>query len=179
MSALLDNDITLSPRPYVIELQGYLRALERAETGAVTVPQDGYYGPDTTEAVRRFQQNNGLPPNGRTDAATWEAVFHTYLALQAAAQPPAPVGSKGATPLTVGDRGDPVLFLNAMIGRIAQVYSNLPSAPSDNRYTTATADAIRGIQRWAELPVTGDTDTATWNTVTALYHTIPREALLE
>lgn len=179
MSSLLDNDITVDSRPYIIELQGYLRAIQRSRQGSTTVPQDGYYGPATTKGVRRFQQEEGLPPTGRVDAATWNALYRAYVAISTAAQPPAPIVGKGNTPLTEGDQGDPVLFLNAMIGRLARVYNNVSDTPLDNRYTAATAFAVRGIQEWAGLPVTGTTDTATWDVVTTLYNALPREVLFE
>lgn len=179
MSSLLDNDITVDSRPYIIELQGYLRTIQRSRQGSTTVPQDGYYGPATTEGVRQFQQEEGLPPTGRVDAATWDALYHTYIAISAAARPPAAITGKGNTPLTEGDRGDPVLFLNAMIGRLAQVYNNISDTPPDNLYTPATAFAVRGIQEWAGLPVTGETDTATWDVIATLYNEIPQEALFE
>ena len=177
--SLLDNDITVNSRPYVIELQGYLRTIQRTRQGSTTVPQDGYYGAATTAGVRQFQQEEGLPVTGQVDAATWEALYRVYTAITTAAQPPTPIVGKGNTPLAEGDRGDPVLFLNAMIARLARVYNNLPDAPPDSRYTADTAYAVRDIQEWAGLPVTGETDTATWNAVTALYNALPREVLFE
>ena len=177
--SLLDNDITVDSRPYVIELQGYLRTIQRVRQGSTTVPQDGYYGPATAEGVRQFQQEEGLPPTGRVDTATWDALYRAYTAITAAAQPPTPIVGKGNTPLVEGDRGDPVLFLNAMIGRLARVYNNILYTPPDNRYTPATTYAVRGIQEWAGLPVTGETDTATWDIIATLYNALPREALFE
>lgn len=179
MSNLLDNDITVDSRPYIIELQGYLRAIQRTRYGSTTVPQDGYYGPATTEGVRQFQQEEGLPPTGRVDAATWDALYRAYVAISAATQPPTPIRGKGNTPLREGEQGDPVLFLNAMIGRLARVYNNVSDTPADSRYTPATAFAVRGIQEWAGLPVTGETDTATWDVVTTLHNALPREVLFE
>lgn len=177
--SLLENDITVDSRPYVIELQGYLRTIQRARQGSTTVPQDGYYGPATAEGVRQFQAEEGLPPTGLVDAATWDALYRAYTAITAAAQPPTPIVGKGSTPLMEGDRGDPVLFLNAMIGRLARMYNNILYTPPDNRYTPATAYAVRGIQEWAGLPVTGETDTATWDVIATLYNALPREALFE
>lgn len=177
MSPLLDNDITVDSRPYIIELQGYLRAIQRARNGSSTVPQDGYYGPTTAEGVRQFQQEEGLPPTGRVDADTWDALYRSYRQVQQAAQVPTAI--RGYTPIQEGDRGDPVTFLNVMIGRLARVYNNVPYTPPGDSYSAATAAAIRGIQTWAGLPVTGQTDTATWDTVTTLYNQIPREALFE
>jgi peptidoglycan hydrolase-like protein with peptidoglycan-binding domain len=177
--SLLDNDITVDSRPYVIELQGYLRTIQRVRQGSTTVPQDGYYGPATADGVRQFQAEEGLPPTGRVDAATWDALYRVYTAITAAAQPPTPIVGKGSTPLVEGDVGDPVLFLNAMIGRLARVYNNILYTPPDPRYTPATTYAVRGIQKWAGLPVTGTTDTATWDIIATLYNNIPPEALFE
>lgn len=177
--SLLDNDITVDSRPYVIELQGYLRTIQRTRQGSTTVPQDGYYGPATTAGVRQFQQEEGLSPTGRVDTATWDALYRTYTDITAAAKPPVPIIGKGNTPLVEGDTGDPVLFLNAMIGRLARVYNNVLYTSPDNRYTPTTVYAVRGIQEWAGLPITGKTDTATWNVVTTLYNQLPREVLFE
>lgn len=179
MSHLLDNDISVDDRPYIIELQGYLRTVQRARQGSTTVPQDGYYGPATTAGVRWFQQEEGLPPTGQVDAATWDALYHAYIDILSATQPPVAIIGKGNTPLKENDQGDPILFLNAMIGRLARVYNNLPSAPLDNRYTAATSNAVREIQKWAGLPVSGTTDTATWDAVATLYNALPREVLFE
>lgn len=179
MTNLLDNDITVNSRPYIIELQGYLRTIQRTRYGSTTVPQDGYYGPATTEGVRQFQTEEGLSPTGQVDAATWNALYRAYTAIITASQAPAPIIGKGKAPLKEGDQGDPVLFLNAMIGRLARVYNNVSDTPSDNRYTPGTTFAVRGIQEWTGLPVTGETDTATWNIIATLYNTIPQEALFE
>lgn len=177
--SLLDNDITVDSRPYVIELQGYLRTIQRIRHGSTTIPQDGYYGPATTNGVRQFQQEEGLPPTGRVDAATWDALYRAYIAITAAAQPPTLIVGKGNTPLVEGDRGDPVLFLNAMIGRLARVYNNILFTPPDDRYTPTTTFAVKSIQEWADLPITGETDTATWNIIATLYNQLPQEALFE
>lgn len=55
-------------------LQRNLRTLEmRGVDGQVLVP-DGYYGNDTREAVRTFQQDNGLGPTGIADETTRRAI---------------------------------------------------------------------------------------------------------
>ena len=174
-----ENDITTDSRPYIIELQGYLRIIQRYRTGSTTVPQDGYYGPATAAGVREFQTQEGLPPTGQVDAATWNEIIRAYTTITAAEKPPTPINGKGDSPLTEGDAGDPVLFLNAMIGRLSRVYNNVLYTPPDNRYTASTAFAVRGIQEWANLPVTGDTDTVTWDVITTLYNALPREVLFE
>lgn len=174
-----ENDITTDSRPYIIELQGYLRAIQRYRTGSTTVPQDGYYGPATSEGIRQFQKEEGLPPTGRVNAATWDALYRAYVAITTESQPPTPIHGKGLAPLTEGDQGDPVLFLNTMIARLAKVYNNVAATPFDNRYTAGTTYAVKGIQKWAALPITGTTDTATWDAITTLYNALPQEVLFE
>ena len=88
MTTILDNDITVDERPYVLELQTYLRAIQRDRTGTTTVPRDGYYGADTAAGVREFQAGAGLPQTGRADRETWEAIFTAYETVRRAAQPP-------------------------------------------------------------------------------------------
>ena len=76
--SVLNNDITQDRRPYLMELQGYLRALQRRRYGTTTVPRDGFYGIDTAAGVLAFQAEAGLPQTGRTDRETWEAVYAVY-----------------------------------------------------------------------------------------------------
>ena len=35
---------------------------------------DSDFGPETRSAVEKFQSQNGLPPSGVVDAATWKAL---------------------------------------------------------------------------------------------------------
>jgi len=37
-------------------------------------PADGHYGPQTEAAIRRFQQDNGLPIDGQPSVATWQQI---------------------------------------------------------------------------------------------------------
>ena len=153
-----DNDITTDQRPYVMEVQSYLRALERAETGTTTVPQDGFFGADTAAGVRRFQETKGLPITGQVDLITWAALFAAYEALREEQAPPLFIRGLRQTFLLPGSTGDAVLFLNIML--------NIP----DRNYTSATEEAIKSVQRSAFLPVTGTTDKATWDAVVRLYN---------
>jgi peptidoglycan hydrolase-like protein with peptidoglycan-binding domain len=37
-------------------------------------PADGHYGPQTEAAIRRFQQDNGLPIDGQPTVAVWQQI---------------------------------------------------------------------------------------------------------
>ena len=158
MSFLWDNDITTDQRPYVMELQGYLRHIQRDQTDATTVPLDGFFGTDTEAGVRQFQQENGLSPTGRVDRDTWDAIFIAYRDIEQQNSPPLLIRGLRQPLLQPGDEGDAVVFLNRMLGLAGVIY------------TTATEEAVRQIQSSAQLPTTGNTDKDTWDAVVRLYN---------
>ena len=168
MNTLLDNDITRDTRPYVWELQTYLRTSQRKNTGTTTVPRDGYYGTATADGVREFQADMGMPATGRTDRATWETVFAVYEAIQQAAQPPLPIPGLRSTLLSPGDQGDDVAFLQIMLDALATIYT-LPAQSIDSGYNEETEAAVRTLQAISKLPITGYTDKDTWDAVVRLY----------
>ena len=156
--SLWDNDITTDSRPYVMELQSYLRTIQRDRYGATTVPLDGFYGADTAAAVSQFQTAQGLPRTGTVDFETWEALLLVNQETEARLALPLFIRGLRVPLLQPGDGGDGLIFLNVMLGTPGNVY------------TTATEEAIRQIQKTALLPVTGNTDKDTWDAVVRLYN---------
>lgn len=153
-----DNDITTDRRPYVMELQSYLRTIQRDRYGATTVPLDGFFGADTAAGVSQFQTAQGLPRTGTVDRATWEALFAANRETEARLALPLFIRGLRVPLLQPGDGGDAAVFLNVMLGTPGAVY------------TTATEEAIRRVQKTALLPVTGNTDKDTWDAVVRLYN---------
>lgn len=158
MSNLWDNDISVDSRPYVMELQSYLRAIQRARYGTTSVPMDGFFGADTINGVRQFQEAEGLLPTGTADRRTWEAIYVVYQEVEQQQSPPLTIRGLRAPLLQPGDEGDAVIFLNTMLGT------------SGETYTIETEAAVRRIQEVSFLPITGNTDKNTWDAVTALYN---------
>ena len=58
-------------RQNVLELQSFLRANHLLEGGIIINP-DGIFDSATTEAVKLFQQQNGLEITGAVNYPTWE-----------------------------------------------------------------------------------------------------------
>ncbi|BAS28500.1 L,D-transpeptidase family protein [Limnochorda pilosa] len=73
--------------PDVRTLQERLRDL-----GWYDGPLDGHFGPQTAEAVRRFQQGAGLDPTGMVTGATWRALAGDMVLPAAAGPSEAPRG---------------------------------------------------------------------------------------
>ena len=172
--SLITNDITVDRAVYIRELQSYLRAVQRYRTGSTLVPDDGIFGSRTAAAVREFQQEEGLPVTGIVDRATWDVLYLAYLAVLTALSPPAPIQSYQApeTALVPGDQGDGVAFLQVMLRRLAQRFPGIPAETViTGVYSPFTAEAVAAIQQHSGLPVTGNTNNATWEAVTRLYGT--------
>ena len=63
------------------ELQRYLYDISFFTNPELSVIPDGYYGPETAGAVKKFQQLYNIPSTGETDKQTWDtaAAVHKHL----------------------------------------------------------------------------------------------------
>lgn len=62
----------------VRDLQTYLNVVGQNLAAVPAIPVTGYYGQQTANAVRAFQQAYGIPVTGRVDAVTWDAIAQEY-----------------------------------------------------------------------------------------------------
>ena len=65
----------------VRSLQYMLAVLAEFNSVLIPIRVDGVYGSDTTRAVRAFQQNAGLTPDGIVGEQTWDAMFRSYVGI--------------------------------------------------------------------------------------------------
>lgn len=103
---------------------------------------DGIFGPQTDQAVRDFQQSNGLVVDGIVGPITWSHV-HPYREASPALQ----VGSLG-----------PVV---AMLQGVLETGFGY-AGPIDGRFGPVTDGVVRQFQTDSGLPVTGVMDERTW-----------------
>lgn len=167
------NDIATDRNDHVRELQQNLRIVRRERDGETDVPVDGFFGPLTTEAVRRSQQESGLPVNGIVDRATWDAVALAAQEIVYLHSLPIPVQAfhMGQAPLQVGDTAVGVRILQVMLLDLADRFVNLyVTEPVSGVYTAHTADAVRKLQEYAGLSPNGIVDKPTWDAITILFN---------
>jgi peptidoglycan hydrolase-like protein with peptidoglycan-binding domain len=60
-------------------LQYMLALLAEFDDALTPVQVDGVFGPNTTRAVRNYQQNAGLTVDGVVGQTTWNAIYRAYL----------------------------------------------------------------------------------------------------
>ena len=65
----------------VTDLQTYLALIGKTYTAIPEIPVTGYFGTQTANAVRVFQQAFGLPVEGFVGPVTWDAIANEYNAI--------------------------------------------------------------------------------------------------
>jgi branched-chain amino acid transport system substrate-binding protein len=120
-------------------IAGFIAAVQAdlALLGFYDGPIDGQQSEELTEAIRAFQEDQGLE-------ATGELNVETIQALQAA----------------VGERSS---LLTGTVAELQQLLTDLGfySGPIDGIYSAAVADAVRALQAELGVPQTGIMDAAT------------------
>ena len=136
---------------------------------------DGVFSFDTEDAVKRFQEIFGLTPDGIVGNATWYRILFLYNAVKRLNE----LDSEGITLSEVtqqfpgatvpGDTGDSVRNIQYFLAYLAQFYNEIPEVALDGIYGPATENAVRAFQTLFELPVTGEVDLLTWDSLYRTY----------
>lgn len=154
-------------RDHVRELQEYLRALSATDERYPLLGVDGIFGPETTAAVRVFQQVTNSPVTGTVQRADWERIVREYGSLLLQTVP-----ARAITPfpdpsfvLKAGNRVPLVYILQVMLGEISKEAIAVTGV-----YDAITEAAVRKQQLAADLLPTGEVDRITWDYLAALYN---------
>lgn len=155
----------------IFEIQQYLRNLAKSVSGEPAIIPDGIFSDETADEVRNFQMKNGLPVTGRVDFATFEALkkenarvlFEASLPLQVTG-----IGNEDL-PLSYGDDSTFVETLKIMLNAVADRHGNFPALSRDSIFDTETQAAVRKWQEVVFVPITGEVDKVTWNSLAEYY----------
>ena len=118
---------------------------ELTEQGFEPGPDDGRYGPRTTDAVKRFQRAKRLPDDGVADQVTLDSLHGPKPAQQ-----------------PFSHREERVKELQHQLAALG-----LQPGLIDGRYGPLTTDAVRRFQRAHDLPVDGVADPVTLSALRA------------
>lgn len=165
--------------PEVVVVQTSLNRISRNYPAIPKVnPVDGIYGPQTENAVRRFQEIFGLTPDGIVGRDTWYELVRLYVGVNALAE----LQSQGqqffqiswnyAGSLQQGSRGQYVRQLQYMLQVLSSVISEIPTVEVDGIFGPATRSAVVAAQRYFGLTPTGVVDERTWLTLESQFNAI-------
>ena len=155
----------------VRNLQYMLRRLSEKYAFLPPLAVDGVFGPETGDAVRRFQRAFSLPVTGTADAATWNAIQRLWLEAEREAAAPRSVrafpseGSRAAP----GDTREYMVVPQTMFQLLARHFNGVTPHTVNGYHGAESAANVDWLQRAAGLPVTGIMDARTWDMLSRLY----------
>lgn len=158
------------------------RFLNRIRANYPLIPQisnpNGYFGPDTTAAVKVFQNAFNLTSDGIIGKATWYKISYIYVAVTKLAELDGE-GERigiGSTPptsvLRLGSRGADVVELQFLLNFISAFFPSIPSVIPDSIFGVSTQDAVREFQKLFGLTADGIVGPTTWNRLYTVYKNI-------
>lgn len=137
--------------------------------------ENGIFGVDTENAVRKFQEIFSIQQTGIVDKATWYQIKRYYVGVKKLSE----LLSEGisleeaalpySTVLREGMSGIEVRTLQYYLNIIAYFNPALSQSPLDSYFGPATTEAVRAFQSYYGLPVTGIVEEDTWRTIDKIY----------
>lgn len=150
-------------KQHIIELQTYLYAISFINKEIPPVTPSGIYNKETVFAVKTFQHEYGLPETGSTDPATWNKVVSVYRSYIRVAPIPYDVFPSENYVAHLGENGQLIYILQAMLADICRNYDNSPELTVCGNYNMDTSEMVRFFQKKIGLPQSGNVDSSTWN----------------
>ena len=158
----------------VKELEEKLRRIAFVRPGyrlPVLTP-DGIYGSETEKAVRIMQEAAGLPVTGKPDGDTVDLINREYesACLDSSAGKPIYPFPYARYRAKQGERSEFVSMLSGVMRSLAGRYESAADVAAGDIYDEALAAAVSDFQAKNLLPVTGETDKATWDRLADEYN---------
>lgn len=137
--------------------------------------ENGNFGVDTENAVRKFQEVFSLPQTGEVDKTTWYRIRQYYNGVKRLAE----LTSEGVSlteallpfigEFTAGIQGNEVRGIQYYLNILAYFNPTIPQVTINGIYDPATIQAVEAFQSFYGLPVTGIVDADTWNMMQRIY----------
>ncbi len=158
---------------YVRTIQYYLDFIAYFNRSLPRINENGVFGAVTEQAVKDFQQQNGIPVTGVVDSRTWYAILAAYNNILQSLPYEFQSYSAFLYPgyvITEGATGKAVEQLQTFLQTISQNLDSVPAVSVDGVYGPQTERAVEAVQGLYRLPVTGDVGPLTWNAIVELYN---------
>ena len=157
-------------------IQIYLNRISANYPAIPKIPViNGAFDESTEDAVRAFQRIFSLAADGIVGKATWYRIIYIYDAVTRIAEldsegigyeniPKQFTGSIG-----IGAQGGQVVTVQFFLSLISQFVDFVAPVNTDGVYGQNTANQVSAFQRYKGLPVTGEVDRRTWESLYDAY----------
>lgn len=136
---------------------------------------NGFFGRETAEAVRAFQNIFSLTADGIVGRATWYRIQQIYSGVKSLSD----LASEGVPiedvtnifdgELSEGDSGEGVSELQYLLSFISKFVPYVPTVQVDGIFGSATEQAVRAFQVYYGLEENGVVTTPVWEKLVAVY----------
>ncbi len=164
----------------VQNLQYMLAYVAQYENSVPPIPITGYFGQQTENAVRAFQQAYGLSPDGIVGRETWDTLYDVYRGILASLPPSAFENTAVPFPgnyLVRGSEGEDVRLLQDYINVLADSgTAGLSPLPVTGYFGQATYNAVVTLQRQYGIEANGVVGPLTWEEIASAANDIAEGA---
>ena len=163
----------------VRRMQLYLNRISRNFPAIPKIPNvTGAFGKETEEAVRAFQSQFNLTPDGKIGKATWYKIIYIHTSVKKLSEligegvMMSELPKQYTKPLKRGMRGGEVLTVQYFLSFIADFDRAIPKIVQDGIFGEDTKKAVEAFQRRAGLSSDGIVGKNTWNEMYETYRGI-------
>ncbi len=153
-------------------IQYYINVIAEFNDFIPAVESDGIFGAATENAVRAFQQSEGISQTGIVDRETWDALYNRYLAVVKALPEDFRFGGAEVFPgvtLRRGMSGESVRRLQVFLAAAADTYDDIPPVTVTGYFGPETEAAVIAYQQVKGLPPRGVVGPNTWQALAEEY----------
>lgn len=159
----------------VFRMQHSLNRISDSYPAIPRIEATGYFGEETENAVRAFQEVFDLPVTGVVDEDTWYRIRRIYIAVTRLYE----IGTEGlltselldlySDVILEGGNRPVVALLQFFLNVLSAHYPSVPAVNITGYFGPETTDAVIEFQRIMNLPPAGIVNQETWNT---MYRTV-------
>lgn len=157
-------------KKHIRELQQYLQRISYYNDKIPLIIPDGYFGKETSTAVRAFQREYKIPETGTATHETWNKIVSVYRGFIDSEPIPLDIFPSQSYLVRKGDSGIIVYVIQVLLHEIGLKYDNFPDIVINGIYDNSTANAVSFLQNLSNLSQTGTVNNQTWNILSASVH---------
>lgn len=167
----------------VMTIQKQLNQIGKTYNNIPDIPvENGNFDAYTQDAVRAFQKQFNLSPDGIVGKKTWYQLAFVYNAArrlldlsQSRKNITVPESAPGVT-LKEGDTGANVRLLQYLLNAVSIFYNSVFPVEESGTFGKTTTDSVNSFQKTFSLTQNGTVDTATWDALLNVYRGIEKQA---